>query len=71
MKHISEYQDPTFSLQEAIRKQVEREDLLSWAHAPTPPHIIVPPLQPQAWSEAAHHIFNKQMFKRMVSLLTP
>lgn len=67
--------DPTFSLEGAIRKQVELEDMLNWARKPAPPAL--PEVQQilannmQKWRPAVLHMFAKQAFKKSLSIMLP
>lgn len=66
--------DPTFSLQDAIRKQVEREDIVAWARRDIPLKALVSPLprnDMRTWHPAALHTFAKQAIKRSISIMLP
>lgn len=64
--------DPTFSIQECIRKQVEREDLLAWAlreDPEIPEAVMRVEIPSQVWRPAVQLAFGSGVFKLIHSMM--
>lgn len=53
--------DRTWSLEEAVRKQVAKEDLISWARREDAPFKAVPPVKAEKWPDAPLHVLKSQL----------
>ena len=50
--------DPTWSLTEALKKQVAREDLIAWALKEDAPFKAIPPMKAEKWPDAPLHVLR-------------
>jgi hypothetical protein len=48
---------PDWTLAKAIKRQVDKEDLVRWALTPTLEHKVIPPMPRQRWKAAPLRAF--------------
>jgi hypothetical protein len=58
-----------WSVQDAIKERVNKEDLLMWAQRPNPPLVNRPIPPKEEWSEAAKFAFGRSIIKFVNSMM--